>query len=584
MKPKTKNHLLYRLLIAVLLPVVLGVYLGYPSSAESDTTVDISPSSRHVDYGDGFDIDVYVDPTVNLAGAQFDMSFNPALIRAYSVTEGNLLKQGGCSTFFQMGTIDNNTGTIRGVACAITQPSCYVSSAGIIATIHFSAVAAQGTSELKLSKVVLGNPEGYPIPITVNNGSVTIGYATQIPTKTVQPAPTSTPTAIPTTRPTTTAIPTRTPTSTPKSSLTATPATTPSLTPTAIPTAATTPAPNSEKDFTATISPATSYTGGTQSYIITLTAIAASEKQIHSVAIDIPLGFTNIAISSVTASKGGSWSGTISSGTMIVTSDIDTDKLDSGECISITFTATSPEATGLYEWTAQPYSETGNGIDFTIKGTQPEVIVVPEPVEQSQFIIALQSTGGPDITNDKGILLTDINISSQDGRITAKIADGTQIKNPSGQPVSEITIEETAATPPIPEGYFLIEAFEFGPDGTTFSSALQITLKYDIGQIPAGQQPVIAFYDESTGQWNFLIGTVDTYTGTFTFSIAHFTAYVLMGLSATPIVHDGMAPWVWIVTGICILLTLIIVARFNMRRHPASDKAMVKESLSDQAK
>lgn len=172
--------------------------------------------------------------------------------------------------------------------------------------------------------------------------------------------------------------------------------------------------------------------------------------------------------------------------------------------------------------------------------------------------------------DDYGKLLSDVNFTSQDGTLTARIALGTQITDPSGQPVSEITAEETAAIPPIPEGYFLIAAFEFGPDGTTFSSALQITLKYDIGQVPAGQQPVIAFYDEAAGEWVFLIGDVDTVAGTFTFSIAHFTTYALMGHSATPVVHKGIALWVWIVIGIVVVLALTVIIGLLLQRHNAT--------------
>jgi hypothetical protein len=126
-------------------------------------------------------------------------------------------------------------------------------------------------------------------------------------------------------------------------------------------------------------------------------------------------------------------------------------------------------------------------------------------------------------------------------------------------------------TPPVPEGYFLIQAFDFGPDGTIFSSALQITLAYDLSQLPAGQEPVISYYDEAAGIWRFITGDVDTVAGTITFSIAHFSTYALMGLLATPAVHEGIALWIWIVIGFVVILALIVIIGLVMRRRPASD-------------
>jgi len=69
------------------------------------TIVSISPSTQTVPLGQTFTIDITIDPDVAIVGAQFDLSFDPSLVRANSVTEGNLLKQGGASTYFSPGTI-----------------------------------------------------------------------------------------------------------------------------------------------------------------------------------------------------------------------------------------------------------------------------------------------------------------------------------------------------------------------------------------------------------------------------------------------------------------------------------------------
>ena len=114
-----------------------------------------------------------VDPDTTIAGVQFNLSFDHTILQANSVTEGDLLDQGGASTFFVGGTIDNVAGTITDVAGAIITPGQTVSSAGTFATISFTALAA-GTSALTLSGVVVGDITGTAVSITVTGGSVTV--------------------------------------------------------------------------------------------------------------------------------------------------------------------------------------------------------------------------------------------------------------------------------------------------------------------------------------------------------------------------------------------------------------------------
>ena len=162
----------YRWLILPLLFTVVGLlFLG---SACTLAPVRISPTSQTVATGRTFTVDVVLEPTVDIAGAQFDLSFDPSLITALSVAEGNLLNQGGCGTFFLPGTIDNDAGTITGVVCVITTPGCTVSDPGTLATITFSAGTMEGTSPLQLSNLIIGNKEGQAQGRQITDGSVTV--------------------------------------------------------------------------------------------------------------------------------------------------------------------------------------------------------------------------------------------------------------------------------------------------------------------------------------------------------------------------------------------------------------------------
>jgi hypothetical protein len=104
-----------------------------------------------------------------MAGMQFDLSFDPSLVTADGVEEGDLLRQGGASTFFSSGNIDNQAGTITGVFGAITSPGETVSSEGTFATITLTAKAQGDSWPLGLSNVIVGDMDGNALPVTLDN-------------------------------------------------------------------------------------------------------------------------------------------------------------------------------------------------------------------------------------------------------------------------------------------------------------------------------------------------------------------------------------------------------------------------------
>jgi hypothetical protein len=106
---------------------------------------------------------------------QFDLSFNASLAAVSKVEKGGLLEQGGASSFFNPGTIDNQTGTITGVFGAITSPGKTVSTQGTFATITFTAKTQSGSCPLVLANVVVGDIEGRSVvPVSLIDGTTTI--------------------------------------------------------------------------------------------------------------------------------------------------------------------------------------------------------------------------------------------------------------------------------------------------------------------------------------------------------------------------------------------------------------------------
>jgi len=174
---KHKNVSRWLALLPVVLLLMGALVLPGTALAAPDTAVTVEPATQSVGTGATFFVDIDVDPDTAIAGMQCYLSFDPSLLTANSVAEGDLLSQGGASTFFMAGTIDNVAGTIAGVAGAIITPGQTVSSPGTFATIMFTAKMATGTSALTLSTVIVGNVLGQPVAITVTDGEVVVGGA-----------------------------------------------------------------------------------------------------------------------------------------------------------------------------------------------------------------------------------------------------------------------------------------------------------------------------------------------------------------------------------------------------------------------
>jgi hypothetical protein len=144
-----------------------------PSSAAGNAVVSVS-APAFANSGQQFTVNINVQPNNVIAGVQFNLSFNPSLVTVNSITEGNLLKQNGASTYFVAGTINNTAGTVSSTYGAITSPGQTVSAANTFACITMTAKTTEGTCPLALSSIIVGDANGQAIPTTTNNGQVVI--------------------------------------------------------------------------------------------------------------------------------------------------------------------------------------------------------------------------------------------------------------------------------------------------------------------------------------------------------------------------------------------------------------------------
>ena len=165
-------HKLIKLWAVIITLALILLLPSLPVAASSPAVVTVAAPTQPVSQGQQFTVNITVQPNNAIAGVQFSLSFNPSLVSINSVTQGNLLNQGGASTYFTAGTINNTTGTLTNVAGAITTPGQTVSASGTFAVITMTASSGSGTCPLTLSNVIVGDINGNSLTVNLVNGQV----------------------------------------------------------------------------------------------------------------------------------------------------------------------------------------------------------------------------------------------------------------------------------------------------------------------------------------------------------------------------------------------------------------------------
>ena len=123
-----------------------------------DPMVDYTISKTSVHLEDTFTLDILAKNVFDMAGWQFDINFDSDVLVAVDVREGDFLKTGGGSTFFQKGRIDNKSGKITGLNAALLSDSG-VSGTGTILQVTFKA-KSEGETSLDLDNFLFGSFTG----------------------------------------------------------------------------------------------------------------------------------------------------------------------------------------------------------------------------------------------------------------------------------------------------------------------------------------------------------------------------------------------------------------------------------------
>ncbi len=142
------------------------------STASTKTRVGYTFSESKIYVGDTFTLDLSARNVIDLAGWQFDIAFDPAVLETVEVNEGDFLKEGGGTTFFQKGTIDNTTGKITKLSSARLSEDG-VTGTGTLLSVTFTA-KTPGQTQLTLENFQLAAITGEPIPISLPEILITI--------------------------------------------------------------------------------------------------------------------------------------------------------------------------------------------------------------------------------------------------------------------------------------------------------------------------------------------------------------------------------------------------------------------------
>ncbi len=152
------------LLAAVLTRSVTSAFFGFEPGTDYTVSMGVGYtfSQTPIHTGDTFTLDIRAENVTDLAGWQFDIAFDPAALEAVNVSEGDFLKTGGGTTFFQGGTINNAAGKITGLSAARLSAEG-VTGTGSLLQVNFKAKSG-GETELVLQNFQFGSVTGDSIP------------------------------------------------------------------------------------------------------------------------------------------------------------------------------------------------------------------------------------------------------------------------------------------------------------------------------------------------------------------------------------------------------------------------------------
>jgi hypothetical protein len=255
---------------------------------------------------------------------------------------------------------------------------------------------------------------------------------------------------------------------------------------------------------------------------------------------------------------------------------------------------------------SEPEPGSGTGGDSAGKGAGKASVSVQSTSNPPARLPEDPGTSAKLYTNANGVVSQATQLQSTDRRATVLIGIGVVAKDAGGKPLAAITLKALSpeSLPAVPAGSaftFAGMAYEFGPDGATFSPSIPLT--FTLPQAQWGEDYSVKSYDPKSGTWQDLPATFDPTTGTATVQASHLCCFALFtkplaspvtAAAATPTalpvnpqppvsspptsalsIFMSMMGWVADLVSknviILVLLVLLLIAGFFIRQRKLSD-------------
>ena len=201
------------------------------------------------------------------------------------------------------------------------------------------------------------------------------------------------------------------------------------------------------------------------------------------------------------------------------------------------------------------------------------------------------TTTGTIQTDSTGTVQDSVMIYAADKLASVYIGEGVQALEANGQPVVDITIEETQNVPAPGASTFVFagHAVKVGPAGATFSPAIELTFQLteeEWNALKPGESFTVKWFNDGTGEWEDIPTTVNPFTHTVIGEITHFSTFAVFKqiaeeptpvvtaqtpsptvspgetpvATATPIptepAPEGGFPWVWVIVVIVLIAVI----------------------------
>ena len=151
--------------IPLSIPEIVITVEEQPELIESDPTFSFSIDTTSVVIGNTFTLYLNANEITNLARWQCDIVFDPNVLEAVEVLEGDFLKEGDATTIFLKSTIDNTAGKITGLG-TVSLSNDGKSGTGRLLSVAFVAKAI-GEAQVTLDNLYVDSSESVAIPLSI---------------------------------------------------------------------------------------------------------------------------------------------------------------------------------------------------------------------------------------------------------------------------------------------------------------------------------------------------------------------------------------------------------------------------------